>query len=165
MADIFKEGSENAFFLSGKENYDPVTMPRMTPRLLHDDYDALASFRYAMRKFLSFSKRALAVEAGLTPEQYEALLALKAFPAATGLTIGQLSERLQVKHHTTVSLVDKLAGLSLVRRESGVADRRHVYVTLTAKGKRVLEKVAVLHREEMRARSPEMIEALLRLQK
>jgi DNA-binding MarR family transcriptional regulator len=135
----------------------------MGPRLQADDYDALACFRYAMRKFLSFSKQTLATEARLTPEQYEALLALKAFSSSTGLTISQLSERLQVRHHTAVSLVDKLVGQRLVRRQSGVTDRRHVFVTLTPEGEKVLEKVAVLHREEIRARSPEMIEALLRL--
>ena len=52
-----------------------------------------------------------------------------------------------------------------VRRAHGVTDRRHVYVTLTASGSRVLSKVAVLHRREMRVRSPEMIKALLRLRK
>ena len=137
----------------------------MTPELHPDDYDALATFRYALRKFLSFSKRALAAEADLTPEQYEALLALKAFSSATGLSIGDLSERLQVKHHTAVSLVDKLEELQFVHREQGTADRRQVFVTLTAAGSRVLAKVAVLHRREMRIRSPEMIEALLRLRK
>jgi DNA-binding MarR family transcriptional regulator len=133
------------------------------PQLAPDDYKALATFRYAMRKFLSFSRRALAVEAGLTPEQYEALLALKAFSAATGLTITGLSEWLQVKHHTAVSLVDKLEAARLVRREQGRTDRRHVYVRLTATGSRVLTKLAVLHRREIRLRSPEMIEALVRL--
>jgi DNA-binding MarR family transcriptional regulator len=131
--------------------------------LLPDDYEALANFRYAMRKFLSFSKRALAAEARMTPEQYEALLALKAFAGSTGLTITQLSERLQVKHHTAVSLVDRLEALGFVRRTAGVTDRRHVYVRLTAVGARTLSKVAMLHREEMRVRSPEMIEALTRL--
>jgi DNA-binding MarR family transcriptional regulator len=130
-----------------------------------DDYTALASFRYALRKFLSFSKRALATEADLTPEQYEALLALKAFSGNRGLTISDLSERLQVKHHTAVGLVDKLEELRFVRREQGVTDRRQVFVRLTAAGARVLAKVAVLHRREMRIRSPEMIEALLRLRK
>jgi DNA-binding MarR family transcriptional regulator len=130
-----------------------------------DDYEALANFRYAMRKFLSFSKRALAVEADLTPEQYEALLALKAFSGGSGLTISDLSERLQVKHHTAVGLVDKLEDLSLVRRQQGTTDRRQVFVRLTPAGSRVLAKVAVLHRREMRIRSPEMIEALLRLRK
>jgi DNA-binding MarR family transcriptional regulator len=134
-----------------------------TSHLLPDDYEALANFRYAMRKFLSFSKRALAVEARMTPEQYEALLALKAFAGSTGLTITQLSERLQVKHHTAVSLVDRLEALRFVRRTPGVTDRRQVYVRLTAVGARTLSKVAILHRAEMRVRSPEMIEALARL--
>jgi DNA-binding MarR family transcriptional regulator len=133
------------------------------PQLHPNDYEALAAFRYAMRKFLSFSKRALAAEARLTPEQYEALLALKAVAGETGLTIGQLSERLQVKHHTAVSLVNRMADLGFVRRAQGEADRRHVFVSLTPAGSRILAKVAVLHRREMRLRSPEMIEALLRL--
>lgn len=137
----------------------------MKPQLHSDDYDALASFRYALRKFLSFSRRALAEEADLTMEQYEALLALKAFSGDTGLSISDLSERLQVKHHTAVSLVDRLEGLRLVRRVQGTADRRQVFVTLTQAGTRLLAKVAVLHRREMRIRSPEMIEALLRLRK
>jgi DNA-binding MarR family transcriptional regulator len=133
--------------------------------LLPEDYNALASFRYALRKFLRFSRRALAEEAQLTPEQYEALLALKAFSGEIGLSISELSERLQVKHHTAVSLVDKLEELQFVRRAQGTADRRQVFVTLTQKGSCVLAKVAALHRREMRTRSPEMIDALLRLQK
>jgi DNA-binding MarR family transcriptional regulator len=137
----------------------------MTPQLLPDDYEALAAFRYAMRKFLSFSKNALSSEAGLTIEQYEALLALKAFGGPAGLTITQLSERLQIKHHSTVSLVDKLEALHFVRRHHGMNDRRRVFVRLTTEGTRVLAEVAVLHRDEMRLRSPEMIEALVRLQK
>ena len=135
----------------------------MSLQLHPEDYEALAAFRYAMRKFLSFSKRTLALEAKLTPEQYEALLALKAFSGPAGLIISDLSERLQVKHHTAVSLVDKLAGRSLVRRQQGVSDRREVFVALTEAGSRVLAKVALLHRQEIRIRSPEMIEALVRL--
>jgi len=137
----------------------------VTSHLHDDDYAALAAFRYALRKFLRFSKRSLAAEANLTPEQYEALLALKAFSIEAGLTIGDLSERLQVKHHTAVSLVDKLEALRFVRRTHGTVDRRQVFVSLTTAGSRVLAKVAVLHRREMRIRSPEMIEALLRLRK
>lgn len=137
----------------------------MTPQLHPEDYAALASFRYALRKFLSFSKRTLAVEADLTPEQYEALLALKAFSSDRGLMIRDLSERLQVKHHTAVGLVDKLEEIRFVHREQGVADRRQVFVRITPAGERVLAKVAVIHRREMRIRSPEMIEALLRLRK
>lgn len=131
--------------------------------MLPDDYEALANFRYAMRKFLSFSKRALATEARMTTEQYEALLALKAFSGSIGLTIKELSERLQVRHNTAVSLVDRLENTAMVRRASGATDRRRVYVQLTAIGSRRLAKVAALHRQEMRIRSHEMIEALARL--
>jgi len=64
---------------------------------VHDkDYHPLAGFRYALRKFLRFSKDYLADHARLTPEQYEALLALKAFAPKEGLLVGELSERLQV---------------------------------------------------------------------
>src|SRR3954451_22688996 len=138
-------------------------LPVTTPQLHPDDYEALANFRYAMRKFLSFSRRALKAEAQLTPEQYEALLALKAFSLKTGLTMGQLSERLQVKHHTAVSLVNRMEQVGLVRREPDQEDRRQVFVRMTPAGSRILTQVAVLHRREMRLRSPEMIEALIRL--
>jgi DNA-binding MarR family transcriptional regulator len=130
-----------------------------------DDYNALASFRYAMRKFLSFSRRTLLAEAELTPEQYEALLALKAFAGPSGLTIGDLSERLQVRHHSAVALVAKLVRRGLVARKTGATDRRQVFVRLSSQGSKLLEKAAVIHRRELRERSVEMIRALSRLQK
>jgi DNA-binding MarR family transcriptional regulator len=133
--------------------------------LTHDDYEALASFRYAMRKFLSFSRQALAEKAQLTPEQYEALLAVKAFSSAAGVTISDLSERMQVKHHTAVGVVDKLETLSLLEREPGVRDRRQVFLKLTPEGSRVLAKLAAFHREDLRMRSAELIQALTRLQR
>lgn len=136
----------------------------MNPTLQPDDYEALASFRYAMRKFLAFSKRALRAEVALTAEQYEALLALKAFSQSRGLTIGQLSEYLQVKPHSGLSLTSKLVSQKLVSREAG-DDRRHVFLRLTARGDQIVAKAAAIHRQEMRVRSPEMIATLVRLQK
>ncbi len=99
----------------------------------------MASLRYVLRKFLRFSKDFLAARARLSPEQYEALLALKAFSAGSGLTVGQLSERVQVKHHTAVSLTDKLAARKLVTKRQGSPDRRRVYVKLTPAGARLVE--------------------------
>jgi DNA-binding MarR family transcriptional regulator len=131
--------------------------------LRQQDYETLAAFRYAMRKFLRFSKAVLA-EAGLTPEQYEALLALKSFRSSTSLNISELSERLQVKHHTAVSLVGKLVRGKLVARVTGDGDRRHVHLKLTARGDALITRMAAIHRQEMRTRSGEMIEALVRLQ-
>lgn len=130
-----------------------------------EDYDALATFRYAMRKFLSVSKHILSSSAQLTPEQYEALLALKAFSAETGLTIGELSERLQVRSHTAVALVSKLESRGLVGRVRGTEDRRQVFVRLNPSGHDLLAEVAIPHRRELRERSPELIKALSRLEK
>jgi DNA-binding MarR family transcriptional regulator len=129
-----------------------------------EDYEALAAFRYAMRKFLRFSKETLA-RAKLTPEQYEALLAIKSSAGPNGITVGELSERLQVKHHTAVSLIDKLAARKLVTKERATDDRRLVYIKLTGLGGSVLPRLAAIHRREIRHRSPEMIHALRRLKK
>ena len=130
-----------------------------------DDYEALAEFRYLLRQFLHFSKDFLRATAGLNPEQYEALLAIKSFAAPAGLTISQLSERLQVKHHSAVNIVDRLAEKKLVTREAGETDRRRRHVQLTPKGQKLIEELAIVHRKEIRSRSPEMIKALERLRK
>src|SRR5437588_2464844 len=136
-------------------------MPGMTP----DDYDALTEFRYLLRKFLRFSKDFLRTTAGVNPEQYEALLAVKAFAAPVGLTISELSERLQVKHHSAVNIVDRLVERKLITREAGETDRRRRHVQLTAKGEKLIEELAPVHRKEIRMRSAEMIKALERLKK
>src|SRR2546428_5780899 len=131
----------------------------MKTELQAEDYDALGAFRYAMRKFLRFSKDVVADSAKLTPEQYEALLAIKTRSDSTGITVGELSERLQVKHHTAVSLLDKLATRKLIARERASEDRRQVHTKLTRLGDSVLARLAAIHRRELRHRSSEMIEA------
>jgi DNA-binding MarR family transcriptional regulator len=103
-----------------------------------DDYESLAEFRYLVRKFLRFSKDFLRATAGVNPEQYEALLAIKAFASPEGLTISQLSERLQVKHHSAVNIVDRLAERKVITREAGETDRRRRHVQLTAKGEKLI---------------------------
>jgi len=135
------------------------------PRLDSDDYEGLANFRYLLRKFLRFSKDFLRATAGLNPEQYEALLAIKAFAAPVGLTISELSERLQVKHHSAVNIVDRLVERKLITREAGETDRRRRHVQLTAKGEKLIEELAPVHRKEIRMRSAEMIKVLERLRK
>lgn len=124
------------------------------------DYQPLATFRYELRKFLRFSKELLATTAALTPEQYEALLALMSFSTKDGLLVGELSERLQVKHHTAVSLVNKLVDRKVVSRKKGTKDRRQVYVKLTPSGATLVRRLADRHREELRARSPQLLAAL-----
>ena len=132
--------------------------------LHHDEYEALAELRYLGRKFLRFSKDLLRANAGLNPEQYEALLAIKAYPSEN-LTISQLSERLQVKHHSAVNIVDRLVERKLIRRQAGEEDRRERHLELTEKGQRLIEELARVHYDELSKRSAEMIAGLKRLQK
>jgi DNA-binding MarR family transcriptional regulator len=127
------------------------------------DYDALGAFRYAMRKFLRVSKEVVVARAKLTPEQYEALLAIKGSSGANGVTVGQISERLQVKHHTVVSLLDKLEARKLATRKRAAADKRHVNVQLTKAGASLLARLATIHHHELQQRTPEIINALRRI--
>jgi DNA-binding MarR family transcriptional regulator len=112
------------------------------------EYERLAAFRYNLRRFLRFSESA-ARSADLTSRQYQALLAIKGFPAGDGLTVGELAEQLQITHHSAVGLVNRLVLRNLVLRDAGIEDRRYVYVKLTTRGAEVLEKLASAHKEEL----------------
>jgi DNA-binding MarR family transcriptional regulator len=128
---------------------------RASARVTKAEYEALAAFRYNLRQFLSFSESA-AGSAGLTPRQYQALLAIKGFPGRDSVTIGELAEQLQIAHHSTVGLVDRLAAQKLISRAPSTEDRRQVYVTLTVHGTEVLDKLAIAHKAELRRLSPRL---------
>jgi DNA-binding MarR family transcriptional regulator len=120
--------------------------------LRQEDYETLAAFRSQLRRFLRFSERA-AAELGVPSQQYQALLAIKAFAMSGPITIGALAEELQIQHHTAVELVDRLASHAFVRREAR-ADRRSVSVVLTEHGEAMLEQLALIHQEELRRIGP-----------
>lgn len=137
-------------------------MPRTHAATIGEkDYEALAGFRYALRRFLRFSEDA-ARAAGLEPQQHQALLAIRGFGGSGAVSVGDLAERLQVRHHSAVGLVDRLVSLGLVRREPAAEDRRRVLLKLTAAGRRTLGRVAGAHRAELRRIGPRL-ESLLRM--
>ena len=138
-------------------------LPAVRKSLQAKDYAALGAFRHAVRKFLRFSKEVAATPAKLTTEQYEALLAIKSSSGANGVTVRQISERLQVKHHTAVSLLDKLEARKLATRKRATADKRNVNVKLTKAGASLLARLAAIHHRELQQRTPEIIDALRRL--
>ena len=111
------------------------------------------AFRYGLRQFLHFSELA-ARNAGLTPRQYQALLAIKGFPKRERITIGELAEQLHIAHHSAVGLVDRSVEQNLIVREQGIEDRRQVYIKLTNHGSEVLEQLAGAHRDEIRRLGP-----------
>jgi len=87
------------------------------------DYEALAEFRYQIRRFLHFSENA-ARAAGLEPQHHQLMLALRAVAGRRGARIVDLAERLQIQHHSAVELITRLEEKGLVRRTRSVEDRR-----------------------------------------
>jgi DNA-binding MarR family transcriptional regulator len=131
---------------------------RRSAHLDAGEYQQLASFRYALRSFLRFSEAA-AEKVGLTAQHYQALLAVCATPGGR-VTINDLAQQLLIRHNSAVGLVDRLNDQGLVTREPSPEDGRKVYLRLTAKGDRILEKLAEVHREELLRIGPQL-EALL----
>ena len=134
-------------------------MPSRKTRLTKAQYESLASFRYALRRFLRFSEDA-AKAVGLTPQQHQALLAIKGFPGRDSVSVGELAERLQLKHHSAVGLVDRLTALDLVARTVSDSDRRQVDLSLTTNGESLLEKLSFTHRSQLESIGPDLIELL-----
>jgi DNA-binding MarR family transcriptional regulator len=117
------------------------------------DFQVLAEFRFTLRRFLHFSAEA-AESAGLTPHQHQALLAIRGYPGRARVTVGELAERLLVRHHSAVGLVDRLEVLGLARRKNGTRDRRETFVALTPRGEAILRRLALTHRRELRKIAP-----------
>lgn len=111
------------------------------PPLTRDDYRALGDFRLAIRQFLAFSEQG-AREHGLTAQQHQALLAIKAHPGPDPISIGELAESLLIKNHSAVELVARLVERDLVARRDSDADRRRVVLTLRPRGADILETIS-----------------------
>ena len=132
----------------------------MTDDLNDKDYEALASIRHELRRFLHFSEQA-AGGSGITPQQHQALLAIRA--AGGEMLIGALAEQLFLKPHSASEHVDRLERLGLVSRISSMSDRRQVGVALTHEGQEILASLSVVHREELRRIRPLLTQLITRL--
>jgi DNA-binding MarR family transcriptional regulator len=123
------------------------------------DYQALAKFRYHIRRYLDFSDRA-AKAAGIEPQQYQLLLAIKGLPEDVEPAVGTLAEQLHLRHHSTDELINRAETNDLVRRARAGT---HVLVRLTTKGKRVLARAVDQRLQELRVAGPVLVHALQQL--
>jgi DNA-binding MarR family transcriptional regulator len=126
------------------------------------DYETLAEFRYQIRTFLRFSEEAARAQ-GLNSQQHQLLLALKGLPAGVAPTVGALAERLQLRHHSTVELVDRLADRGCVTRLSDPSDGRRVLVHITRRGEGVLRRLTQIHRDELHTAGPQLLATLRKI--
>lgn len=126
------------------------------------DYGTLADFRYQVRRFLRV-RETIARDAGIEPQQYLLLLQVKGLEGRRPATIGALAERLQIRHHSTVQLVDRLEARRLVVRRAHGDDRRVVLVEITAAGEAVLRRLALSSLAELQTAGPVLMTVLTRL--
>jgi DNA-binding MarR family transcriptional regulator len=118
--------------------------------LTKQDYESLAAFRAAIRRFTRFSEEG-ARSAGITPQQHQAMLAIMGQPGRGWASIAEIADFLQLKHHTTVGLVDRCVAAHLVERNPDPEDRRQVRVTLTKKGEDLLRHLSTRNLRELKA--------------
>lgn len=118
------------------------------PSLSKAEFEAIAAFRYSLRRFLRFSERAARRE-GITPQQHQLLLAVRGIPAGEQATVSVLAERLQMQQHSMVGLIDRTEAQGLVRREHGTVDRRQVFIRVTPAGEAKLQRLSMQHRREL----------------
>jgi DNA-binding MarR family transcriptional regulator len=130
----------------------------------HSDYQALAEFRYQIRRYLAVSDQA-AESAGVPSKQYQLLLALKGLPEGMEATITNLADRLGIRHHSAVELVDRLEKRSLVRRERSDVHRSFVFVRITKEGDNMLRKLVASRKTDLKIAGPILVKALTTLTK
>ena len=126
--------------------------------LTDNDYAALADFRAALRAFMAFSE-AKAGNVGLSPQQHQALLAIRG-AAADQATVGYVAERLVLKSHSASELINRLEALGLIQRHIAQADRRRTLLALTGRAEALLAELSATHREEIRRLKPLLLELL-----
>jgi DNA-binding MarR family transcriptional regulator len=122
-------------------------------------YRALAELRYQIRRFLTFSEAA-ARAAGVEPQQHQLLLVLKALGPHERPTVRVVAQRLQIQHNSAVELVKRSVERGLVERRTGKEDRREASLRITPAGDRVLRRLSLAHRAELRSAAPALLEAL-----
>jgi DNA-binding MarR family transcriptional regulator len=119
------------------------------------DYQRLASFRMALRRFLHFSETVTA-KVGLSGQQYQAMLVVRSCAGRAPVSINDLARQLLIRHNSAVGMVDRLATLGLLARARCAKDRRTVHLLLTGKGERVLGALAAVHRQKLRRLGPDI---------
>ncbi len=131
-------------------------------KLTLSDYQALAEFRYQIRRFLHFSEQVVK-QAGLERGQYQLMLSIKGMPAGVRPRISELAQRMQIRHNSAVELVNRLEAGGFVHRTRAQNDRREVLLALTPKGEKILGELALHHHDELRSAGPELVAALRRI--
>jgi DNA-binding MarR family transcriptional regulator len=121
---------------------------------------ALADFRHEVRTFLHFSEEA-AARSGLQPQQHQLLLQIAQVPPEFEATVGYAAKRLLIRHHAVVSLSKRCEEAGLITRLQDESDKRKVILSLTPKGRAMIDALSADHEQELNDLAPQLIEKLL----
>jgi len=122
-------------------------------------FQQLAEFRYCIRQFLHFSEQ-VARANGIEPQQHQLLLAVKGLPSGVRPTVTALAHRMCLRHHSTVELINRMVERGAVVRRPSDHDRREVLIELTPVGEEILQKLSLVHWQELQTSGPALSEAL-----
>ncbi|SRR5579871_5372279 len=153
-----KESTDKSTLLESKT---PAASRQAKP-LQKAEYLALAEFRYQVRRYLRHMEETCR-ETGISPQQYQVILAIKGLPMAQQPNIGSLAERMQLNHNSMVELVDRCEQHGLIRRTRSGADRRQVELEVTAEGDAILRRLASAARQELQNRGPILVESVMQM--
>ena len=103
--------------------------------------------------------------AGLRSRQYQLLLALKGLPEGMEATITNIADRLGIRHHSAVELVNRLEKRGFVRRQRSDVHRSFVFVRITKEGETVLQKLVASRKADLQVAGPILAKALATLTK
>lgn len=128
-----------------------MTIPRkpgVSDPLSKADFEALARFRFGLRRYLRVSEEMVRAH-GVTLQQYQLMLALMGYPGREWATVQELADMIQLRHHSVVELINRAQKQGLVRREPHPSDARAVRVSLTSAGEQTMGRLGALHRDEL----------------
>jgi DNA-binding MarR family transcriptional regulator len=128
-----------------------------------ESYQNLAGFRLALRRFMAEAE-AISKAAGVTQQQYQAMLAIKTWPEQA-MTMGDLAEQLLLTHHAAVQLINRMTTAGVAARSPSITDRRAVLLKLTPAGEALMEQLAMLHLREVLRQEPQLTRSLRRLRR
>jgi DNA-binding MarR family transcriptional regulator len=143
------------------ETEHQATSQSRTAELNNSDYQDQAAFRHALRRFLRFSEEQARVH-GITPQQHIALLSIRGQKAYPRVTVGDVAEAMQMRHHSASLLIDRCVKRGLLDRQEDPDDRRRVMLSLTDEGQQVLDEITRANRQELQALDLDVFQSAVR---
>jgi len=123
------------------------------------EYRHISEFRYRLRQFLHFSEQA-ARDHGIDPQQHQLLLAIQGLPEGVKPSIRAIAERLCIRHHSAVELINRGIAQGHVDKHPNPEDAREMLLSLTEQGQQILQELSRMNWQQLQTSGPALLAAL-----